>query len=314
MTVMEPAPGPHSSAVRAEDAVRGSVSYHGQPILKETVWSWEIPTYFFVGGVSGASATLAYLAELRGAEKLGRRAWLVSSAAMNLCPPLLISDLGRPERFLYMLRMFKVTSPMSVGSWILSISGATTTAAAVHVVTGRFGRLARLTHPLAAVSGLWLSTYTAALVTTTAVPAWHGARRTMPFVFAAGAAVSAAGAVCAVTPIEAARIARRLGVAAAVVELAATEVMKRDLGELGRPYQEGRGGRFAWASRACLAAGSGMLARWGGRHRTAAAAGGALLCAGALATRWSVYEAGKQSAADPRYVVEPQRRRADAWS
>jgi formate-dependent nitrite reductase membrane component NrfD len=290
----------------------GSVSYHGQPILKQTVWSWEIPAYFFAGGLSGSAATLAYLAELRGQEQLGRRAWLLASLAMNACPPLLISDLGRPERFLYMLRMFKVTSPMSVGSWILSVSGAATTAAAAHALTGRLRWLSMVARPVGAVSGLGLATYTAALVANTAVPAWNGARNTLPFVFGAGAAVSAAGAACAITPVDSARIARRLGVAAAVAELAATQTMEHGLGDLGQPYHEGRARRYGWLSRACLAGGAGLLARWGSRRRTAAVTGGALLCAGALSTRWSVYEAGKQSVADPRYVVEPQRRRADA--
>ncbi len=107
------------------EAARGETrSYHGQPVIKEPVWTWEIPMYFFAGGMSGASAGLAYLSELRGNEVLARRAWAAALAGIAVSPPLLISDLGRPERFLNMLRMFKVTSPMSVGSWILvSLAG-----------------------------------------------------------------------------------------------------------------------------------------------------------------------------------------------
>ena len=98
-------------------------SYHGQPVIKPPVWTWEIPVYFFTGGVAGASAGLAYLSEVRGNEVLARRAWGAAIAAVAVSPALLVSDLGRPERFLNMLRMFKVTSPMSLGSWSLSASG-----------------------------------------------------------------------------------------------------------------------------------------------------------------------------------------------
>ena len=95
-------------------------SYHGQPVLKQPVWTWEIPLYFFTGGAAGASAGLAYLGELSGNDELARRAWAVALAGLTVSPALLISDLGRPPRFLNMLRMFKVTSPMSVGTWVLS--------------------------------------------------------------------------------------------------------------------------------------------------------------------------------------------------
>ncbi|MFZ0040825.1 MAG: NrfD/PsrC family molybdoenzyme membrane anchor subunit, partial [Solirubrobacteraceae bacterium] len=135
-------------------------SYHGQPVLKKPTWTWEVPCYFFTGGLAGASAGLAYLCELRGDEVLARRAWAMSMVGIGVSPPLLISDLGRPERFLNMLRMFKVTSPMSVGSWILSVSGTTTAIAAAHSWLGLFPRLSRLARPTAALFGLPLSTYT----------------------------------------------------------------------------------------------------------------------------------------------------------
>src|SRR5438874_20030 len=90
-------------------------SYYGQPVIKEPVWTWEIPTYFFAGGMAGASTGLAYLAEERGNERLGRCSWALALGSVGVGTGLLISDLGRPERFLNMLRVFKVTSPMSVG-------------------------------------------------------------------------------------------------------------------------------------------------------------------------------------------------------
>src|SRR5207248_1692869 len=106
-------------------------SYYGRPIVKEPVWKTEIPTYFFTGGLAGTSASLALAARLAGNDTLARRALWVNAAAITVSPLLLIKDLGRPLRFLNMLRVFKVTSPMSVGTWIVSFSGtATGTAAA----------------------------------------------------------------------------------------------------------------------------------------------------------------------------------------
>jgi hypothetical protein len=289
-----------------------TVSYHGQPILKAPVWSKEIPNYLFVGGLAGASATLALTAELRGADELSRRAWLTASAGIMVCPPLLIIDLGRPERFLNMLRMVKITSPMSVGTWIVSVTAPATALAGFNVVSGRLARPAILARAVGGVSGLFVSTYTAALLADTAVPAWHEARRELPFVFGAGAALSAGGAVSAVTPVRSAAPARRLAIGAAVAELAATGIMERRLGLPGETYKQGRARTLKWVSRACVAAGAAVLATAGARNRPAAVAGGVLACAGALATRWSVFEAGHASTADPRYVVEPQRERLAA--
>jgi formate-dependent nitrite reductase membrane component NrfD len=282
-------------------------SYHGQPVLKEPVWTWEIPMYFFTGGMAGAGAGLAYLSELRGNDVLGRRAWAIALTGVTLSPVLLISDLGKPERFLNMLRMIKATSPMSVGSWILSASGATTALATANAWTGLFPNAGRLARPAAAVLGLPLSTYTAALVSNTAVPAWHEAHRTLPFVFASGAALSAGSIAVAVTPPEHARPARRLALAAAVADVALKEVTVVQLGELGEPYKQGAAGLFRQATRGLIGAGAALLLRAGGRSRPAATAAGALLCAGALSARWSTFKAGFQSASDPKYVVGPQR-------
>ena len=285
-------------------------SYHGQPVLKAPVWTWEIPAYFFAGGMSGASAGLAFGAGLRGNEVLAKRAWAVSLGGIAVSPVLLISDLGRPERFLNMLRMFKITSPMSVGSWILSTSGPATGFAALHAWTGWFPRAGRAARPTAALAGLPLVTYTAALIANTAVPVWHEARRELPFVFAAGAALSAAGATAAIVPVEDAAPARRLALAAAIAELAGEELMERRLGQTHRAvYAHGDPHRFKRMSQAAIGTGSGLMAWRGARSRAAAAAGGMLMCAGALATRWSIFRAGHASAADPAYTVGPQRQR-----
>jgi hypothetical protein len=282
-------------------------SYHGQPVIKDPVWTWEIPMYFYAGGLGGASAGLAYLSGLSGHEALSRRAWATAMGALAISPTLLISDLGRPARFLNMLRMFKVTSPMSVGSWILAGSGAATSAAALEAWTGRLPRIGRVARPAAALLGLPLSTYTAALITNTAVPAWHEARRALPFVFGAGAALSAGAAGVALSPPEQAGPARRLALGAAVLDVGFTELVEHGLGEHGEAYRRSTAGLFSHLSNACIATGAALLYRRGGQSRSAAVASGALLSAGALSARWSIFKAGFASAADPKYVIGPQR-------
>jgi hypothetical protein len=295
---------PDPEAIAGDGSIR---SYHGQAVLKEPIWSWEIPTYFFTGGMAGASAGLAFCAGLRGNEVLARRAWTVSLAGVAASPGLLISDLGRPGRFLNMLRMVKVTSPMSVGTWILSGAGGSITLAAVNAWTGWFPRAARLARPSAALFGLPLSTYTAALIANTAVPVWHEARKMLPAVFGSGAALSAGAAAVAVTPIASAAPARRLALAAAVVEHGAIETMRHQLGEHAEPYKHGASARFRRIRQACVAAGTVLLASRGRSSRSAAVVSGVLLSAGALSARWAVFKAGFQSAADPKYVIGPQR-------
>jgi hypothetical protein len=284
-------------------------SYYGRPVLKPPVWKPEIPFYLFSGGLGGASAGLAYLADARGNDELGRRAWAIALGGVAASPVLLISDLGVSSRFLNMLRLFKVTSPMSVGSWLLVASGGATAVAAADAWTSLVpppvGRAARTA---SAVLGLPLATYTAALLSNTAVPVWHEARALLPFVFAGSAAASAGAAGVLACPPEAAAPARRLAVGAAIATTAGVAAMERGLGELGGPYRTGAAGTLKRAALALTASGAGLIAGVG-RRRAGAVAGGALLLAGAACERWSIFRAGFQSAADPRYTVEPQRER-----
>jgi Ni/Fe-hydrogenase subunit HybB-like protein len=283
-------------------------SYYGQPVIKEPVWTPEIPWYFFFGGLAGASGTLALLCQRRH-PGLARRAWLTSMAGLTISPALLISDLGRPARFLNMLRMFKVTSPMSVGSWVLAASGAATAAPAIHAATGRLPLLARVSRPFAGLLGLPLATYTGALIAQTSVPVWHEPRRELPALFGAGAAVSAGAAALALAPVRQAGPARRLAVLGAIAELSLVAGMEHRLDELAEPYHEGSAAAYGQAARALTAAGAIVVAGAARRSRAAALAGSAALLAGAICERWSVFKAGFQSARDPRYTVAAQRRR-----
>ncbi|MFL6007055.1 MAG: NrfD/PsrC family molybdoenzyme membrane anchor subunit, partial [Gaiellaceae bacterium] len=204
-----------------------------RPVIKEPVWKPEIPFYFYAGGLGGASAGLAALSELRGDEVLARRAWAAALAGAAASPALLIADLGVPRRFFNMLRMFKVTSPMSVGSWLLTGFGPATGLAALDAWTGALPRgLAVGAKLSSALLGLPVATYTAALIANTAVPVWHEARAELPVVFAAGAAASAGAAALMATPVRDAAPARRLAVGGAVAELATVTLMERRLGKL----------------------------------------------------------------------------------
>jgi formate-dependent nitrite reductase membrane component NrfD len=284
-------------------------SYYGRPVVKEPTWTWEIPAYFFTGGLAGASSVLHGVARVNGHERLARTSLFVGAAADVVCPPLLISDLGRPERFLNMLRVFKVTSPMSVGSWVLTVSGGATTTAALLELLGKLKAVKVAAEVASFLAGPPLVTYTGTLVANTAIPAWHEGRHELPWLFGASASASAGAASTLFLPVAEASPARRFAIGGAVGELFLTELMEKRLGFVGEVYKQGEAGKAARVAKACTALGASLLAWKGSRSRVAAVAGSALVLAGSAATRWSVYKAGFQSAQDPRYTVIPQRER-----
>jgi formate-dependent nitrite reductase membrane component NrfD len=286
-------------------------SYYGRPIVKEPTWTWEIPTYFFTGGLAGASSVLSAAARLSGNEKLARTALYVGTAAELVSPALLISDLGRPERFHHMLRVVKPTSPMNVGSWVLLISGGASTTASLCQLLNRFRPLRTAASVVAALSGPPLATYTGVLVADTAVPVWHEGRHELPWIFGASAAASAGAAASMFVHPRDAGPARRVAVAGVLAEGALMQAMELRLGTVGEVYHRGQAGKLSWAAKGLAVAGSALLATRARKSRAAAVAGGALVCAGELCLRWAVFKAGKQSARDPKYVVESQRRRVE---
>ncbi|HET8980156.1 MAG TPA: NrfD/PsrC family molybdoenzyme membrane anchor subunit [Solirubrobacteraceae bacterium] len=305
-------PGDNGAGLRPVAGRATPQSYYGKPIIAEPVWSWEIPLYFFTGGLGGASAMLAAGADLTGRTTLARRAWLCALAGVGVSPPLLISDLGRPARFLNMLRMVKVTSPMSMGTWLLLGTSGATAAATANNLFGLLGPAGRIAKPVAGALGGMLTTYTAVLISDTAVPVWHEARRELPFLFAASAAASAGAAATLTTPSRHAAPARLLAAGGAAASVGVMQLMEHRLGEVGEPYSKGTPGILGRAAEACAACGAAAVA-FGGRRRPAVArAGAGLLLAGAVLERWSVFRAGFASARDPKYTVGPQRARADA--
>jgi hypothetical protein len=288
-------------------------SYYGRPILKEPAWTLEVPWYFFAGGLAGASAPLAVAARATGNHRLARSAVTVAGVGLLASVPLLVSDLGRPERFHHMLRMFKPTSPMSIGSWVLAVKAPAAAGAALSEWFGIFPRLGRVAEVVSGLLGPALATYTGVLVANTAVPVWHEAGPELPMVFAGSAMASAGAAATILTPAADAGPARRLATVGAAVELGAVAVMDRRLGELAEPYRQGPAGRYARLARGCTALGAAAVAA-GTRRRWAAVAGSGLLLAGSALERLAVYKAGFQSARDPKYVVAPQRARLEAAS
>jgi hypothetical protein len=290
-------------------------SYYGRPVINQPVWQApDIPGYLFLGGLAGASSVVAACADATGRPGLARGSKMGAVGAISLGALALIHDLGRPARFANMLRTFKVTSPMSVGSWLLSGYGPATAVAAGSSVTGWFPRLGRSATVFAAATGPLVAAYTAALLSDTAVPAWHGGYRELPFVFVGSGATAAAGLGLVTAPTAEAGPVRWLAAFAGGLELAAARRMEQRLGPVGSPYHEGKSGRYMRASQALTGLGvvTGLLL--GRRSRIAATAAGAALLAASAAGRWGVFEAGITSANTPEHTIGPQRERLVARS
>ncbi|MEV0718989.1 NrfD/PsrC family molybdoenzyme membrane anchor subunit, partial [Asanoa sp. NPDC050611] len=245
-------------------------------------------------------------------------------AAVGVSGYLLVKDLGRPERFLNMLRVAKPTSPMSMGTWILSAFGTAAGVAAVAEAApwlprdGAVGLAARALPAAGRIGGLAaaatapaLATYTAVLLADTATPSWNAAYPRLPYVFAGSALASGGAAGLIGAPPHEAGPARALAVAGAALELTATHGVEHRMGLLSEPYRTGKAGRLLRAARLLTAAGA-TAAVLGARSRVVSALAGAALLAGSAATRFGVFEAGKASARDPKYTVVPQRERLAA--
>ena len=243
------------------------MSYQDQPLLKPPVWTWEIPTYFFIGGAAGAAAVIGAAAQLTGEdEKLVRDARWIAAIGANVSTPLLIADLGRPERFLHMLRVFNPHSPMSVGAWTVAVFGATSTAALFLPPKNFFAALS-------AITGLAMSTYTGVLLGVTAIPVWKENAKVLPVHFGA----SALGTACSLLELRGHkhRALNSLAIGASLFETAA-------------PVEEGALMKAATA----LSGAVPLVLRLIGKRKAAAAA----TILGSLITRFAWVEAGKVSA------------------
>jgi formate-dependent nitrite reductase membrane component NrfD len=297
-------------------------SYYGRPVVKASPWEKDIPAYFFLGGLAAGSSLLAAGADLRRLPKLRRAARIAALAGGAAGTAALIHDLGRPARFLNMLRTAKPTSPMSMGTWVLaafgpaaSLAGAAEIAAMLRLQVPVASRLlevgARPAGLLAAALAPALASYTGVLLSDTATPAWHAAGRELPFVFAASAAASAGGLAMVTTRVDQAAPARRMAAGGAVIALAMERRMERSMGLSAETLHHGKAQPLMDASRALTAAGTLGTVAFGRRSRAGAALSGAALVAGSVCTRFAIFEAGQASARDPRYTVIPQRERLE---
>jgi hypothetical protein len=199
--------------------------YYGIPLLKEPSWTWEVPLYFFVGGAAGAAAVVGAIASYAGADrKLVRDARWIAAAGAAISPALLIADLGRPERFLSMLRVFKARSPMSVGAWtLLGFSGGAAAAAFAGFLRDRYGpslpvRVLENAGQAASLAfGLPFSNYTGVLIGATAIPVWNENAGNLPLHFGASGVAAAVG-LLELMGHEKSRALHALGLGAALIE------------------------------------------------------------------------------------------------
>jgi formate-dependent nitrite reductase membrane component NrfD len=288
-------------------------SYYGKPIINSPVWEApDIPGYLFLGGLAGASSVLALGAECTGRPEMARAAKVTALGTIGLGAVGLVHDLGRPERFTNMLRVFKPTSPMSVGSWFLAGYGPAAGLSAITAMTGFLPRLGTAATAGAAVLGPLVASYTAALVADTAVPAWHAGFREMPYLFVASGASAAGGAATFAAPLRGNGPARAVAAGGSVIELAASELLKHRLGAASTSYKEGTGGKLLKAAEALTGVSLLATAVLGGRSRRAATLGGLGLVTASALTRFGIFQAGMESANDPQQTVDPQRRRIEA--
>jgi formate-dependent nitrite reductase membrane component NrfD len=288
------------------------VSYYGLPVLNRPVWeARDIAGYLFAGGLSGASSVIGAAASAAGMPSLARASKVTSLVGITASMGLLVHDLGRPERFLNMLRVVKPTSPMSVGTWILTAYGPAAGVAAASAVTGRLPWVGAVATGAAAVTGPAVAAYTAVLLADTAVPAWHETHRELPFVFVGSAALAASGAGLVLAPRAETAPLRRVVALAAATELVASRRMEGH-GLVSEPFHTGRAGTLLRAAKVLTVGGTAVATTLAGRSRPAAVVAGAALLAASALTRFGVFAAGVASTEDPKYVVVPQRERLEA--
>ena len=276
----------------------GGESYYGRPVVKPSVYGWKVALYTFLGGLAGAAQVIATIADLaaprRNASfvKSGRRIAALNGALVG--PVLLIADLHTPQRWYNMLRIFRRTSPISIGSYVLTAFGGFS---ALSLIPG-IRKAARIP---AAVAGAGMATYTPALLASTATPLWSAAPRALGAEFASAAFASGAAALMLSSSNPA---LERAACAATLAYGAASYVVTREHEKkgVGRALKRGR-----WAAMHKAGLGLGIalplacfaLNAVAGRSARRSALGAAGILAGVFLSRWALFEAGNESARDP---------------
>ena len=284
------------------------------PFIHPAVWTWEVPLYFWFGGIAAGSSFVALAAELAGDEDAAATARKVALAAAVPSAPLLVRDLGRPERFLNMLRIFKPRSPMSMGAWCLTAFTSTAAGAVAADLLGR-RRAARGLGAATAFFGTYLGSYTGVLLASTSVPVWAKSRLFLGPIFISTAAATGAATNRLVLAARGMPVGHPTRSALGMVEtgaMAAELIMssanERRLGRLAESLEEGRPGRLFQAAKWGVRTGLALrLARRRGGpwvHHLASA----LYIASGLAFRFAWVGAGRTSARDDEAVARAGRR------
>ena len=301
---------------RVPEVTPADTTYYERPLLKKSVWSIDIPLYYFLGGTAGAALTMAAAIQFVSrpgkspVRKLSAICHWTGIIGSTLGAAFLIHDLGRPARFLMMMRVFRPTSPMNMGVWILG--GAAPTAISTGLLINRDGLpgvIGEITGYLSGIFGAALAGYTGVLVSNSAIPVWQESRRWMPVLFVASSAASAASVIDIISPgRRALRFTRIFGTAGRCAELAAARMVERSASRVPQvvePFRRGAGGAL-WKAAGALTAASLVLSLLPGGRRKMIAAG---ICgaAGSLCLRFAVHHITNASALDPRASFQLQR-------
>ncbi len=296
--------------------------YYGLPMLKRPLWKWEIALYFFFEGISGGAYLLGNLAELGGQKKydnLIRAARYLSLATLIPCPPLLIADLGKPQKFHHMLRVWKPKSPMNLGAWALTAFSLPVGLLAVKQLANdaplpkNIEKLTALLPsrvigaagiPLALV----MTSYPGVLLSTTSTPVWSRTRL-LGALFAAASLHNAASALALTTALSGdnSRVSNKLGkieTLTGIAEAAALTGYIVTSKDAAAPLTKGRYAKLFWLG----AVGAGLIApvviraaasKNKKKSRVKSILSSAVSLAGGLALKWAVTHAGRASAENP---------------
>ena len=311
--------------------------YYGVPLLKRPKWRWEIALYFFFEGVSAGSFLLGALADLSGNKclrKLARTAYDVSFLTLLPCPPMLIADLGRPERFHHMLRLFKPTSPMNLGAWTLTgFSAPVTAIAALRLIgdgSSNDENKLMLRSGLGAAGlpfALTMISYPGVLLSTTSTPVWSRSRF-LGALFACSSISNGAAATSFALSLQngnhsvALERLAKIENTARICEGAALIAYLVTSKDAAKPLTKGRHSLLFWLG----AIGCGLLLpvvladnrkqhQNHRRSRGKSIVRSALSLAGGLALKWAITHAGRQSADDvqaTRHATLPNKN-APGW-
>jgi formate-dependent nitrite reductase membrane component NrfD len=310
---MNPSAFASSPQKQEQPALSEPVTYYDLPVLKQPVWIWTVPLYFFTGGVAGSAMVMGAVVQSLDRGRQSRFSELchwTGAIGGVVSSVLLTCDLGRPSRFLFMLRVLRPGSPMSIGSWLLACAtplacGSALLSRAPVPLRG----LSRTAGIAAGVLGMPLATYTAVLLANSAVPVWLATRKSLPLLFGASAATSLAS-VFELMPLSVTEraIVRRFGIAGRAADVVASRLVEHDArstGQVDDPLRQGLSGAL-WKTAKALTAASLVMSLFPGESRLRRRTAGILGIAGGLALRFAVVQAGKASARDPRATFRQQ--------